>query len=186
MGQIKLIILDFDGTLADTRMANCRAYLAALAEEGIALGEAEYLTRFFGMRCPEFLAELGVTDPVTVDRIRRRKIALYPAFFDSVRLNRPLWDFCQSFRAQGVAVWIASTGQPDNIRNAMRHLGLDSGIDGIIDGSCVGESKPSPECFLTIMERVGAAPSETLIFEDSPVGLEAARRSGASYFKVKL
>ena len=186
MGHIKLIILDFDGTLADTRMANCRAYIAALAEEGISLGEEEYLARFFGMRCPEFLAELGITDPVAVDRIRRRKIELYPTFFDSVRLNRPLWDFCQSFRTQGTAVWIASTGQPDNIRNAMRHLGLDSGIDGIIDGSGVCESKPSPECFLTIMERVGATPSETLIFEDSPVGLEAARRSGAAFFKVKL
>ena len=186
MGRIKLIILDFDGTLADTRTANCRAYIAALAEEGITLGEEEYLARFFGMRCPEFLAELGITDPVAVDRIRRRKIELYPTFFDSVRLNRPLWDFCRSFRAQGAAVWIASTGQPDNIRNAMRHLGLESDIDGIIDGSGVRESKPSPECFLTVMERAGATPSETIIFEDSPVGLEAARRSGAAYFKVEL
>ena len=186
MGQIKLIILDFDGTLADTRMANCRAYVAALAEEGIALSEEEYLTRFFGMRCPEFLAELGVTDPVAVDRIRRRKIELYPSFFDSVRLNVPLWEFCRSFRAQGGSVWIASTGQPDNIRNAMRHLGLESGIDGIVDGSSVRESKPSPECFLTVMERAGVTPAETLIFEDSPVGLEAARHSGAAYFKVEL
>ena len=186
MGHIKLIILDFDGTLADTRTANCRAYISALAEEGISLSEDEYLTRFFGMRCPEFLAELGISDPAVVDRIRRRKIELYPTFFDSVRLNRPLWDFCQSFRAQGTSVWIASTGQPDNIRNAMRHLGLESGIDGIVDGSGVRESKPSPECFLTVMERVGATPSETLIFEDSPVGLEAARRSRAAYFKVEL
>ena len=186
MGQIKLIILDFDGTLADTRTANSRAYVAALAEEGIALSEEEYLARFFGKRCSEFLTEMGITDPAAADRIRRRKIELYPTFFDSVRLNRPLWEFCQSFRAQGTAVWIASTGQPDNLRNAMRHLGLESGIDGIIDGSGVCESKPSPECFLTVMERVGATPAETIIFEDSPVGLEAARRSGAAYFKVKL
>ena len=186
MGQIKLIILDFDGTLADTRTANCRAYIAALAQEGIALSEEVYMTRFFGMRCPEFLAELGIDDPAAVERIRRRKIELYPDFFDTVRLNRPLWDFCQSFRAQGTAVWIASTGQPDNIRNAMRHLGLESGIDGIIDGSSVRESKPSPECFLTIMERVGVTPDETLIFEDSAVGLEAAQNSGASWFKVML
>ena len=186
MGEIKLIILDFDGTLADTRLANSRAYVAALAEEGITLSEEEYLARFFGVRCQEFLAQMGIGDPATAERIRRRKIELYPSFFDSVRLNRPLWDFCQSFRARGTAVWIASTGQPDNLRNAMRHLGLESGIDGIIDAAGVRESKPSPECFLTVMERVGATPAETLIFEDSPVGLEAARRSGAAYFKVEL
>ena len=36
------------------------------------------------------------------------------------------------------------------------------------------------------MEIEGATPSETLIFEDSEIGLEAARRSGAGYFKVVL
>lgn len=183
---IRLILLDFDGTLADTRMANCRAYVAALAEEGYSLSEEEYITKYFGMRCPEFLRSIGFADPVAVDRIRRRKIELYPTFFDSVRLNRPLWNFCCDFRRQGVKVWIVSTGQPDNIRNAMRHLGLDGGIDGIIAGGDVAESKPSPECFLLAMRREGVAPSETLIFEDSAVGLEAARRSGAAFFKVVL
>ena len=36
------------------------------------------------------------------------------------------------------------------------------------------------------MRREGCTPQETLIFEDSEIGLEAARRSGASYFVVKL
>ncbi|MEI3553610.1 MAG: hypothetical protein V8Q54_02310 [Alistipes senegalensis] len=36
------------------------------------------------------------------------------------------------------------------------------------------------------MRREGCTPRETLIFEDSPIGIEAARRSGASYFTVKL
>lgn len=183
---IKLVLLDFDGTLADTRIANCRAYIAALAEQGYALTEEEYVTEYFGMRCPEFLRSIGFTDPETIDRIRRRKIELYPTFFDTVRLNRPLWEFCRAFRRQGVKVWIVSTGQPDNIRNAMRYLGLDDGIDGIITSADVAESKPSPECFLLAMQREGVTPSETLIFEDSAVGLEAARRSGASFFKVSL
>ena len=92
---IKLILLDFDGTLASTEDANMGAYLLALREEGIELDTEEYRRRYFGMRCPEFLRELGITDENDIDRIRRRKIELYPTLFDSVHLNEPLWNFAQ-------------------------------------------------------------------------------------------
>lgn len=184
--ELKLIILDFDGTLADTREANAAAYVAALAEEGYTLTREEYLRRYFGMRCPEFMQRIGYTDPAVADRIRRRKIELYPQFFDTVRLNEPLWNFCCDFRRQGGRVWIVSTGQPDNLRNAMRYLGLDGYVDGLLTGDDVTDPKPSPEAFLRAMAAEHCTPSETLIFEDSEVGLEAARRSGALWIKVSL
>ena len=49
--RIRLILLDFDGTLADTRRANALAYTATLREAGIPLSEEEYAARYFGMRC---------------------------------------------------------------------------------------------------------------------------------------
>mgnify|MGYP003208517950 CR=1 FL=1 len=122
--QIRLILLDFDGTLADTRRANTLAYVATLREAGYALTEEEYAAKYFGMRCNEFLTRYGIADPGERERLRLRKIALYPAFFDTVRLNRPLWEFCRQFRAQGGRVWIVSTGSRANIDNAMRHLGI--------------------------------------------------------------
>jgi len=184
--QLKLIILDFDGTLADTREANASAYIAALQEIGYELNREDYRNRYFGMRCPEFLRELGFEDPDLIDRIRRRKIELYPTFFSSVRLNGPLWAFCRQFRSQGGRVWIVSTGQADNIRNVMRFLKLEAEIDGILTGNDVARHKPFPDAFLKAMEREGCRPEETLIFEDSEVGIEAARRSGAAYVVVKL
>lgn len=251
--QIRLILLDFDGTLADTRRANTLAYVATLREAGYALTEEEYAAKYFGMRCNEFLTRYGIADPGERERLRLRKIALYPAFFDTVRLNRPLWEFCRQFRAQGGRVWIVSTGSRANIDNAMRHLGItvagqrtgstapagcagmdeaemvgagkgttgagntapgaagsytatagtgaatpgaawdpapgegpNGAVDGILSGSDVEHSKPAPDCFLEAMRREGCTPQETLIFEDSEIGLEAARRSGASYFVVKL
>lgn len=240
--QIRLILLDFDGTLADTRRANTLAYVATLREAGYTLTEEEYAAKYFGMRCNEFLTRYGIADPGERERLRLRKIALYPAFFDTVRLNRPLWEFCRQFRAQGGRVWIVSTGSRANIDNAMRHLGItvagqrtgstgaatscaagrdlagadkawlrtagtatiDAGtpahatvtpepgegpngsVDGILSGADVEHSKPAPDCFLEAMRREGCTPQETLIFEDSEIGLEAARRSGAAYFRVTL
>ena len=210
MSRIRLILLDFDGTLVDTRRANARAYVETLREVGYAMTEEEYAARHFGVRCPEFLRSIGIDDPAEIDRLRRRKIELYPRYFDLVTLNRPLWEFCQQFRAQGGRVWIVSTGQRANIDNVMRHLGIGgptaeggvsetgfhSGgtdpaaplgrVDGILSGADVERPKPAPDCFLEAMRREGCTPRETLIFEDSAIGIEAARRSGASYFVVKL
>lgn len=192
---IRLILLDFDGTLADTRRANARAYMQALAEEGFILTEEEYCARYFGMRCDDFLRSYGIGDPVLRERLRLRKIALYPTFFDSVTLNRPLWEFCRQFRTQGGRVWIVSTGSRANIEGVMRHLGLgvpgdvsapEGQVDGILTGPDVARSKPHPDCFLEAMRREGVCPGETLIFEDSAIGLEAARRSGAAWFRVTL
>ena len=111
MSRIRLILLDFDGTLVDTRRANARAYVETLREAGYAMTEEEYAARHFGVRCPEFLRSIGIDDPAEINRLRRRKIELYPRYFDLVALNRPLWEFCQQFRAQGGRVWIVSTGQ---------------------------------------------------------------------------
>lgn len=184
--RLRLLLLDFDGTLADTRRANTLAYVATLREAGIPLTEEEYAANYFGMRCEEFLTRLGVADPAERERLRLRKIALYPDYFDTVRLNEPLWNFCCQFRRTGGRVWIVSTGSRQNIDNVLRHLGLTDGFDGILAGPDIERPKPAPDCFLRAMELEGVTPAETLIFEDSAIGLEAARRSGAPYVKVEL
>lgn len=186
MSQLKLILLDFDGTLVDTRRANACAYIETLSEVGIELTEEEYLEKFFGVRCIEFMNMLGIVNPEEVARLRRRKVELYPKYFNSIRLNEELWGWCCMMRSMGAQVWIVSTGHPDNIRNVMHLLRLEDGIDGIITGDDVVESKPSPKPFLEAMRRVGVSAAETIIFEDSHVGIEAASRTGAPYVVIKM
>lgn len=184
--QIKLLLLDFDGTLANTGRANATSYIEALAEEGITISMEEYRRQYFGWRCPEFLTDIGITDPERQHRIRMRKVEIYPTHFDMVTLNEPLWNFVCDFRRQGGKAWIVSTGHPSNIRNVMQYLGIEDGFDGILSADAVEHSKPAPDCFLKAMALEGVTPAETLIFEDSEIGLAAAEASGAAYFKVEL
>ena len=181
---IRLLLCDFDGTLVDTRMANALAYIETLREVGIEISVEEYLATYFGMRCNAFMCRMGITDPAERERLRLRKIALYPNYFDTLRLNEPLWAFAQSVRRQGGKVWIVSTGSRANIDNVMQHLGLKDGIDGMLSGLEIERPKPAPDCFLEVMRREGCTEEECLIFEDSPVGLAAAEASGIPYFKV--
>ena len=186
MAQLKLILLDFDGTLVDTKDANADAYIEALAEVGIEVDKQEYLDKYFGMRCMEFMRSVGLEDEESIKAVRRRKIELYPSYFHTVRLNTPLWDWCQMMRKQGVKVWIVSTGHIDNITNVMRYLTIRDGVDGIISGDDVVRPKPSPDCFLKAMSIAGVTPAETIIFEDSVYGLQSAKESGALYVQIKM
>ena len=183
---IRLLLCDFDGTLVDTRQANALAYIQTLREVGIEISVESDLARYFGMRCNEFMTTMGITDPMERERLRLRKIELYPSYFDTLRLNEPLWNFAQSVRRQGGKMWIVSTGSRANIDNVINHLGLTDGIDGILSGLEIERPKPAPDCFLEVMRREGCTPSECLIFEDSPVGLAAAAARGAPYFKVNF
>ncbi len=184
--QIKVLLIDFDGTLVDTRQANYRAYRDVMKEVNFDLDEEQYLTEFFGMRCGEFMRKLGFTDSYEIDSLRRRKIEIYPNHFEIIELNEALWNFAQSFRAKGGKVWIVSTGQTANISNVMNYFGLTDKVDGLITGADVRNSKPSPECFLKAMSKEGVTPEECLIFEDSVVGLKAAEDSGARYIKIEM
>ena len=186
MSNIKLILLDFDGTLADTRIANGMAYIQALSEVGINISIEEYTAKYFGMRCREFLRDVGIESDDEARKLRHRKVEIYPNYFDSVRLNTPLWEWCQMMRKGRAKVWIVSTGHIDNITNVMNYLNIKGGVDGVISGDDVVVPKPSPDCFLRAMDIVGATPEETIIFEDSEIGLAAAKGSGASYVRINF
>jgi sugar-phosphatase len=45
--------------------------------------------------------------------------------------------------------------------------------------------KPDPECYIKAMQQFNMQPHECLIFEDAPIGIEAASASGANYIIVK-
>lgn len=68
----------------------------------------------------------------------------------------------------------------------MQYLNIAEGVDGVICGDDVANAKPAPDCFLEAMRREGVTPEESIIFEDSSVGVEAARRSCAPYVVVKM
>ena len=56
-----------------------------------------------------------------------------------------------------------------------RHSAWIGLVDGVVTGDdpAIGRGKPAPDIFRIAAERLGASPAATLVFEDSPLGLEA-------------
>jgi beta-phosphoglucomutase-like phosphatase (HAD superfamily) len=61
----------------------------------------------------------------------------------------------------------------------LHNIGLPAGSVRFIlaDEDCA-RGKPDPEGFLLALERLGSRAEETLVFEDSPAGIQAARNAG--------
>lgn len=180
---IKAFITDFDGTLVDTFEANLLAYQEAFAKEGLTL-TAEQYRECFGYRFERFMQAVGVTDAAQQQRIKEEKLLAYPRHFAHLRPNTALIQLLRSMRATGCKTAIASTARKENLLNAINHLGLADAFDIIYAGIDVKQGKPSPEIYIKTMEALGVAPSETLIFEDSEMGIQAAKVSGAQYMVV--
>ena len=180
---IKALITDFDGTLVDTYEANLYAYQEAFSQVGLTLSAQQYRD-CFGYRFERFMQEMGVTDSKIASQIKEIKKNVYPLFFTYLRPNVALITLLRSMRAMGCKVAIASTARKENLLNAINHLGLADDFDLIYAGVDVEQGKPSPEIYIKTMAALGVSPSETLIFEDSEVGIQAAKTSGAHYMIV--
>lgn len=180
---IKAIITDFDGTLVDTFEANLRAYQKAYQSVGLDITTEKY-RECFGYRFERLMTATGVFDEKTADVIKEVKKEQYPNFFQYLLPNKALIELISSFQKMGGKTAIASTARRENLMNAVNYLGLASMFDLIYAGVDVKQGKPSPEIYLKTMDALNVEPNEVLIFEDSQVGIEAARASGAHVLVV--
>lgn len=180
---IKAIITDFDGTLVDTFEANLRAYQKAYQSVGLDI-TAEKYRECFGYRFERLMTATGVFDEKTADVIKEVKKEQYPNFFQYLIPNKALIELISSFHSMGGKTAIASTARRENLMNVVNYLSLEPMFDLIYAGVDVKQGKPSPEIYIKTMNALNVQPDEVLIFEDSQVGIEAARASGAHVLVV--
>lgn len=182
---LKLLISDMDGTLLSTEEANLRAYQRSFQEVGVRLTPEAYRAAF-GLRFDAMVERVAShLPPEDREHVRRRKIDLYPSFFGDVLLNHALVEFLRFSRPRHT-VALATTSSRANAEALLKHFGLTEDFDQLVFGEDVKHGKPDPECYRLLIERVGARPGETLVFEDSEMGVAAAEAAGAQVMRVQL
>lgn len=182
---ITTIISDFDGTLVDTFEANLRAYQKAFYSVGKQLTADQY-RKCFGLRFDAFMSRMGIFEDNVANQIREAKAKFYPEYFKYLRPNTALIDLIDSFHKMGGKTAIASTARKENLMNVVNYLNISSSFDKILAGIDVKQGKPNPEIYIKAMNTLESTPSETLIFEDTEVGLKAAKASKAKYIKITI
>lgn len=181
-----LIIADLDGTLFDTVAVNAASYRAALAELGFTVSDDYYARHCNGGHYKTFLPPLmgGAPSAADVERVHDRKLALYGSCLGAARPNKALFALLAAMRPT-CDLALVTTGSRRNATEILEHFGCRDWFGLILTSEDVTRNKPDPEGYLRAMAHFGAAPADTLIFEDSAPGLAAAYASGAAVFKVE-
>lgn len=181
---MKLIITDLDGTLFDTKNANYYSYNEALKLFGYYMEYEYYCKKCNGRHYKDFLPEIGVKDDVTIEKIHDKKKELYPNYVGRARLNEALIEIIRAVRGR-LKTAIVTTASRDNSNDILEHFGITNDFDLIITQEDVRKKKPDPEGFLKAIEYFQVSAKETIIFEDTEVGYQAALACGAVCFIVK-
>jgi len=175
----KLAIFDLDGTLFDTRHVNFYSYRQALHEEGYSLSLEFYISSCDGKNYKDYLP-LIIENPKDelMERIHTRKKQLYPDYLSKAVVNEHLFDIARLMSPE-YYISIVTTASRKNCTDILSHFDKTKVFDLIIAQEDVARCKPDPEGFLKAMDNFKVSKENTIIFEDSSTGIEAARSSGA-------
>ena len=163
MEKSKLVICDLDGTLFDTRRVNYMAYREAIERAGLPVifDYDIYVEKCWGPTYRGFLPIMGVPEN-RFEEIHDAKKLYYEENLKYATENTHLFNIIKA------------------MKNELRYFGRLELFDVIFTIDDVKNGKPDPEGFLKAMEYFKVKPENTIIFEDSDVGLAAARKTGAS------
>ena len=178
------LIFDCDGVLADTERDGHRpAFNQAFAEAGLDIvwDEAEYARRLQIGGGKERIASV-IDDPDQVLALHKRKTAIYKEMVRAGKLpGRPgIARIVDEALAAGWALAVASTSAEESVRAVLEHVvGTETAARfDVFAGDVVPAKKPDPAIYLLALERMGVAPGDAIVVEDSRNGLLAAVGAG--------
>lgn len=176
-----------DGVVVHNMPAHTEAWRRFFEGRGIALEVREFLEKTMGMPTREVLAYY-FKRPVPKDEaaeLASIKEKLYRDLYaPSRRAARGLRAFLDASEKAGLALGLGTGSMEDNVSFILDGLKLRGRFRAVVDGGEVRRGKPDPETFLTLAGKLGVPPAACVVFEDSLLGEEAARRAGMAVVAI--
>jgi HAD superfamily hydrolase (TIGR01509 family) len=174
-------IFDMDGVLVESGGFHRAAWRALLRELGAEPPGGDFWRLTIGRPVEEALPILlgRRLSAHEIRRYSRRRTDLYHQLADG-RLEPVAGavDFVRALTRRNVPRALATSASGWSVAVVLGGLGLASHFPVVVTADDVERGKPDPEVYLTAASRLGVPPRACVVFEDSLVGVEAARRAG--------
>jgi HAD superfamily hydrolase (TIGR01509 family) len=186
--KFKAVIFDMDGVLVDTERFFHQIRLDYF--EGLGIDTSSLPKSFFvGGRMRDLWHELLGSS------YRNEEVSgllsNYKAFKESTNysykklLFPDVVELLELLQAAGYKIGMASSSDHSQIERCLSEANLGRYFDVTCSGEDFIETKPNPEIYLTAMKKLGVTASETLIIEDSSMGISAGKAAGASVWAIR-
>jgi HAD superfamily hydrolase (TIGR01509 family) len=195
--ELQAVLLDVDGTLADTEDMHRQAFNHAFAAAGLdwvwsealyhellaVTGGQERIRYYLEGWRPDYRLPDAAADFIAA--LHRSKTGWYVNALAEGRVPlRPgVERLLRDARAAGLRLAIVTTTTPDNVTALLEHSFSEPAADWfelIAAGSVVPQKKPAPDIYHYALERLRLAPEQCIAIEDSHNGLLAAQAAGVA------
>lgn len=205
--ELRMIVFDFDGVIADSEKAHFEMFRQSLLDEGIELTWPEYCEKYLGysdLECiKQVLTDKGQQcDSETVERIFQRKKALFAHFIEQNSLIIPgVRRLLKELRSENIICSICSGALTEEIEFILNKERLRDFFTFIVSADDISRSKPDPEGYRLCLDRINVTDAgrtkvpagQCVVIEDSLWGIRAAHAAdmrclavGTSYPVEKL
>ena len=177
----RAFIFDMYGTIVDNMDFHMKSWLEFFARRDMVLDADAFFRDTAGRQSHEIMSTY-FGKPFTKEESRElddEKEALYRELYaPHLTTVEGFLELIAKAKRQGVARAVATAAPNDNITFTLDGLDLRKHFNAVVGAADVARGKPNPDVFLLAAERCGVEPANAIVFEDAPLGVEAARRAG--------
>jgi HAD superfamily hydrolase (TIGR01509 family) len=183
--EYEALIFDCDGTLTDSMPVHFVAWNKTMKLYGIDFPEDRFYS-LGGIPTDKIIRMLADEQGINVDS-NKAATAKENAFLELLHLLEPIRhvvDVARHFHKR-MPMIVASGGFREVIKKQITQIGCDDLFDDIVSAEDTARHKPEPDVFLEAARRAGADPTRCLVYEDSDLGLQAARAAAMDFIDVR-
>ena len=187
--KFKAVLFDMDGTMFDTERLIYETIRKALTHVGKKDLAVLYLNSI-GRTDEDIVAYLEKAFEINTDEEGEEFLKLYNFYLDQIlteasfNVKPGLTKLLESIQSKGIKWGIVSSSTTELIEKFCRWANLEYTPDVMISGSDIVAGKPRPEPYLAAANKLGLSYQDCLVIEDSPLGVEAARRADMAVIMV--
>ena len=170
-------LFDADGVIFDSERAHAASYIAYARRSGVDLSEDRFMTQMRGKSGVPIMRSLFPHESTEriLERVDEQNALFRAEFIKEVTLIRGVEAYLHALLESDHRVIVVSNGTRENLRVMLEAFSLDLDSLTIED---FGVPKPDPTGYLKALETLGITPREGVVYEDSEIGVQAAKRAG--------
>lgn len=178
---VKAFLFDLDGTLLDSEILWVEALEMYMAENGVPVSHEEALEIVYGVSWDDIFVVVARRYPGIAAHLEDMYGGLQRCFIqlrDHRDVRIPGSIACLKRLAAEYPVAIVSGSFVQDIAHGVELMGIGAYIQFFLGGEHYAPGKPAPACYLMAAQKLNLPPGECLAFEDSTLGIQAAKDAG--------
>ena len=186
MSDPEAILFDLDGVIIDSEPLSEKAFRQTSLHLGRDLTQEEVasLKGSVAEIGAAKLLEYNPTATLSVPQVIEYQNNLYKAMLDQMRLIPGSRDFIQKAYKKGFKLGLTTSALQENQQRIFEMFNLSPFFSTIITGQDIINGKPHPEPYLKTAEKLGVAPANALVIEDSVNGVRSVKAAGCRVIAI--